>query len=257
MQILLSSETRINNRGLGKPNEDHILIDQDNQIFFLLDGITRVHQEYTDHPGISAACDICQIFSETAHAYLLAHADQSPAQQLREAAITANKALVPYRQQKTRDQWRFYPGALGILAVLRGNTLHYVYNGDCLGVLLRNGEKHYFGRQQQTKKLEEMKITKAQRYDIYCNHPEHPLGYGIFNGDPEMADLLDNGCLTLRSGDTVLLCSDGLSDYVTHTDAAILQEQTPLQMLDDSGIYDFPPYAAYADDKSIIKLQIL
>lgn len=251
----IESGLRINSRGLGKPNEDLILIDREQGIFFLLDGITRVHQEYRDHPGHSAAGDVGRIFSEAAHAFLLKHPHMPPAQLLREAAIAGNNALLPYRRQKSLEEWQFYPGTLGILAILREDTLHFVYNGDCLGMRIRNGETHYFGRQQQTKQLEEMKISKADRYNIYCNHPEHPLGYGIFNGDPQMAELLDSGCLELCSGDTILLCSDGIGDYMQHTDPAILIGQTPEQMLDASTLYDAPPYATYADDKAILKLQ--
>ena len=45
MQFRYDTDTQINNRDFGKPNEDLILLDRDHQIFFILDGITRVHQD--------------------------------------------------------------------------------------------------------------------------------------------------------------------------------------------------------------------
>ena len=44
LSYFAESGTRINERGLGKPNEDLLLVDRENHIFVLLDGITRVHK---------------------------------------------------------------------------------------------------------------------------------------------------------------------------------------------------------------------
>jgi serine/threonine protein phosphatase PrpC len=254
MQFLVSADTQINNRNIGKPNEDLILADQVHQVYFVLDGITRVHREYGEQPGYSAALEAGQIFSSTAHSYMLAHTDLPAEQLLRQAAAAGNRALRPFRQQRSADQWQFYPGTLGILALVRAGVLHYVYNGDCMATLIRKGQKYHFARQEQTKKLEEMHISKAERYAIYCNHPEHPMGYGIFNGDEEMSQLLGYGSLPLFPGDVILLCTDGLGEYVLRTDGNILSVQTPRQIIEASTIYDIPPYATYADDKSILRI---
>ena len=257
MQFRYDTDTQINNRDFGKPNEDLILLDQEHQIFFILDGITRVHQEYADRPGYSAALEAGQLFSAAAHEYIL-HNFHLPAEQLlRQAAAAGNSALRPFRQQRTLEQWQFYPGTLGILAMIRHGVFHYVYNGDCLGTLLRHGEKIHFGRQEQTKTLEELRISKADRYALYCNHAENSLGYGIFNGDDAMSSLLDHGKLPLQPGDVILLCTDGIGEFIQHADSRALVEQTPQQMLEDSVVYDVPPYAAYADDKTILRIDVL
>lgn len=247
--------TQINNRGLGKPNEDFIFADPEHHVFMLFDGITRVHKEYETWPGKSAACDISQIFAEAAHAYITQSADTFPPDiLLRNAALAGNSAIVPYRQQRTLSDWQFYPGTLGILGVIRENHFHCVYVGDCLGVHIHKGEKTYFGCQEQTRILEEMKISKSDRYNIYCNHPEHPLGYGIFNGDDMVAPLLQYDTVALAPGDSILLCSDGVDKYIRNTAAATLLQQSPQEMINASAMYDMPPYAAYADDKAILKI---
>lgn len=250
-----TAATRINERGLGKPNEDLIFVDREHHIFILLDGITRVHQEYRERPGKSAAYEVGQIFLDVACDYLLRHVDMEDADQLlRQAALLGNAAIVPYRQQKPLEQWQFYPGALGILAILRGNRLHYAYLGDSLAAHIRGSEKSIFGRQEQLDTIDQMRVTKRERYDKYCNHPESPLGYGIFNGDEAVASLLDQGVRYLAPGDTVILCTDGLGPYLCNTDVEELKAFSAEEMLDASSAYDVPPYATYADDKTLIKL---
>ena len=255
LSYFAESGTRINERGLGKPNEDLLLVDRENHIFVLLDGITRVHKEYTDLPGKSAALDVGEIFLRTAYDYLLANLQEPDADLLlRQAALQGNAAIVPYRQQKPLEQWQFYPGTLGILAILRDNKLHYTYLGDSLGVHIRGNTIALFGRQEQLDTIAQMHATKKEMYGRYCNHPESPLGYGIFNGDASMAALLDQGVLQIAPGDTVILCTDGLAPYLCNTDVGALQTLTTEEMLDASVAYDVPPYASYADDKTIIKL---
>ena len=253
-----SSALLINNRGLQKPNEDYVLIDEKHNIFILLDGITRVHQEYLDRPGHSAACDVNRIFAETVHQYLVKHAAQMPAGQLLfEAAKHGNQALIEYRQQRTLEQWQFYPGTLGIIGLLQADRFYYLYVGDCLGTLIRNGAKLHFGQQGSSEALELMKVSKSQRYDLYCNHPEHPLGYGIFNGDSQACELFEQSHLSLMPGDTVILSTDGVARYIRYAKGCVLMGQTPEQMLEASQACDEPPFAKYADDKAIIKLTFL
>lgn len=258
IRYLASSSSMINNRGLQKPNEDYVFIDEKHHIFILLDGITRVHQEYIDHPGHSAACDVNRIFAENVHQYLVKHCSDTPAQQLLfEAVKLGNQALIAYRQQRTLKQWQFYPGTLGIIGLLQGDRFYYLYVGDCLGTLIRNCTKLHFGQQGSSEALELMKISKSERYDLYCNHSEHPLGYGIFNGDSQASELFEQSCLTLTSGDTVILSTDGADRYIRYTKGRSLMEQTPEQMIAASYVFDEPPFAKYADDKAIIKITIL
>lgn len=255
LSYCVESGTRINERGLGKPNEDLLYIDRENHIFILLDGITRVHSEYREQPGKSAAFDVGEIFLKTVCEYLLTHLDEQDADQLlRQAALSGNAAIVPYRQQKSLEQWQYYPGALGILAILRENRLHYAYLGDSLAAHIRGSEKSIFGRQDQLETIAQMRVTKREMYDKYCNHPESPLGYGIFNGDDTVASLLDQGVRNIAPRDTVILCTDGLGPYLCETDVEALKTLSPEEMLNASAAYDVPPYATYADDKTVIKI---
>lgn len=256
LNYCVSAATRINGRGLSKPNEDFFLADKEHHIFILLDGITRVHKEYEDYPGKSAACDVNDIFSNVAYRYILEHMDeQEPDILLKKAATAGNAALVFYRSKHTLAQWQFYPGSLGILAMIRGNRLHFLYNGDCQATLIRWGTKMHFAQQGSAEALELMKVSKKDRYDLYCNHPEHPLGYGIFNGDETAAELFEQSAFDLEPGDLLLLCSDGIARYVRYEKCEKLAALTPEEMIDESCRFDVPPFASYADDKTVIKIQ--
>lgn len=252
----VSASTRINDRGLQKPNEDHILIDDLHHIFIILDGITRVHDEYIDFPGESAASDVNCIFSEAVRSYILMHKDEfDPQSLLRNAAIVGNQAIIPYRNRRSKSQWQFFPGTLGIISLIQKQQFHYLYVGDCQGTVIRQGAKFHFGKQGQTEALELMRISKAERYDRYCNHPTEPLGYGIFNGDVEAVELFEQSSFELQPGDTVMLATDGLSRHIQYARSADLINQTPEQIIENSCIWDCPPFAKYADDKALIKLE--
>lgn len=62
--------------------------------------------------------------------------------------------------------------------------------------------------------------------------------------------------IDLCEGDTVLLASDGVARYLQYEKNATLIAQTAQEMLEASVKYDVPPYAAYSDDKALIKISL-
>lgn len=243
-------------REFEKPNEDFIFTDKDNGIFVLLDGITRVHCEYEKNPYESAASTINKLFFDKLYSFLIENITASDKKKLLLDAITiANKEILPYREQKTLAEWEFYPATLGIIAVLDGNTLHYACAGDCIGVIIRNNSKIVFGRQLSLEALSKMNISKKERYSQYCNHPENDLSYGVFNGDDVMSQIVEYSYIDVHSKDVLILASDGLADFVKYEKSDKLTLLSTEEMLVESEKYDIPPYASYADDKAIIKIE--
>ena len=98
-------------------------------------------------------------------------------------------------------------------------------------------------------------MTKAERYTRYCNHPDKELSYTVFNGDDQVMDGIEYSYLDLHEGDTVILASDGISEYIKYTKSDLLIRQTPREMIESSSEFDRPPFANYADDKTIIKIR--
>ena len=259
LQYRVSKATKQNNRPFGKPNEDLICADRSHGLFLVLDGITRVHDEY-DNTQRSAANEVNRIFSfsvleRAAELSSVSSPDQAEAL-LRDMALQANKLLFYYRQGRPLSVWQFYPGTVGILAAIWRDQLICVWAGDCLGLLLRGDEKHVIA-DQQTERAFALGYSKKQLYAEVCNHPNHPDAYGIFNGDQAVAQLLGASRTPLQKGDTVLLSTDGLGAYLLEEPARQLAASTPDQMLEASAPFDCPPRAAYADDKAILRLDIL
>ena len=242
-------------REIKKPNEDRLLIDEENGIFILLDGVTRIHREYEEHPYESAALDLGNIFIEEAYPLIKSNLTApDPERLLREAVRAANVKIKEYRRRKSLAEWEFYPSTLGIIGIIRDGCLHYVSAGDCIGVLIRKGAKMLFGREWTLEAVDKLNVSKKERYDFYCNHPENHLSYTVFNGDEEVMVGLQYSFIDLHEGDTLLMTSDGLGDYIKFEKSADLLRQTPAEMIARSGEYDLAPYAEYADDKTIIKL---
>ena len=242
-------------RGLDKPNEDKIVIDEEKGIFIVLDGVTRVHAEYEEHPFESAALKVGEIFMEQAYDYIKNHINDPDPKKILEGAVkVANEKIREYRSQRGLDQWVFYPSTLGILSILRNSTLHYICVGDCIAALLRGSSKILFGRQFSLEAVDLHKVSKSERYDIYCNHPENHLSYTVFNGDDEVNVGIEYSFIDLHEGDTLLLASDGIGNYIKYEKNVDLVTKTADEMISLSKKYDLQPYADYADDKSIIKL---
>ena len=250
--------TKPHTRDLPKPLEDRVLADPANGIYMVLDGITRVHDEYEKAPFESAACKVNELVAETAYRCLLEHKDPAdPIKSLRDAVLSANEKIRAFRNARSLEEWGFYPGTLGIVGLVCRDCFYYVYLGDCTGALLREGAVSFFGTQLGVSAVEKLGLTKEERYARHCNHPESQYAYGIFNGDETVSEMLEEGKIELKKGDVILLASDGLSEYLKKEDPALLGEKTPEEMIEASTLFDQPPYRSYADDKGIVKITVL
>lgn len=241
-------------RDIEKPNEDKLFFDEENGLFMVLDGVTRIHSEYVEHPYESAALDLGNIFIEEAYGYIKNHIDEDPESILREAVRSANLKIREYRKQKSESEWGYYPSTLGIIGILRGNTLHFVSVGDSIAVLLRRDAKILFGREWALEAVDKLELSKEERYAKYCNHPKNPLSYTVFNGDEAVMDGLQYSFIDLHEGDTLIISSDGIGEYLKFEKNSDLISQSPLEMIKRSEKYDMPPFATYTDDKTVIKI---
>lgn len=245
---------RAHTRNLPKPCEDFLYSDAKKKIYIVLDGITRVHKEYDETPGQSAACEVNEIFAEAVVEFISANLNDPDAELLlRQAVKYGNDKIRENRKKKSLDEWGFYPGTLGIIALLRDSRMHYICAGDCLGMIIRGNTKICFGEQLPLAALEVMKISKKDRYDIYCNHPENALSYTIFNGDVCVPDTCEYACIDLCAGDVVVLASDGIKNYLKYEFAAVIKNTSAGRLIDLSTRYDEPPFGTYGDDKSLLK----
>lgn len=240
----------INNRGFGKPNEDRYICDNENGVFAVFDGVTRPHGEY-ENKG-SMAADVAKLLCDSvlSDAKTLGNAESigECEKMLRSSLLRANEKV---REYNRKCRWEYAPAAVGIAAVLCGDTLCFAYAGDCSGFLVRNGAKIEFS-QQQTAAVKLKKLSKDEMYSMACNNPGWEFGYGLFNGDDALGDMLTVSHLTLEKGDTVYLCSDGLYAFMKYGDSGGMTDAG--EVIRASAPFDMPPFASYADDKAIIVL---
>ncbi len=249
--------TKRHGRKLAKPNEDRIFTDEKNGIFILLDGITRVHKEYEEAPETSSAGDIGDLFIEEVCKHLKKNAEKAePEVLLREAVRKANSRIKEFREKKSKNEWEYYPATLGIVSLIQDNVFHYVSAGDCAALLLRRNAKIVMGYEWTLDAIGLQDYTKKEIYEKYCNHPENHLSYTVFNGDDTVSDGMEYSFIELHSGDTIVIVSDGMGCYVRYEKVRTILSQTPEEMIAFSSKYDVPPYAEYADDKSVIKISL-
>ena len=242
-------------REIKKPNEDRLFFDEENGIFILLDGVTRPHSEYEEHPYESAALELGNIFIDEAYRFIRNNIDAGdPEALLRDAVRAANSKIKEYRGRKSEEEWRYFPSTLGFVGLIRGSTLYYASAGDCIGVLIRRDAKMLIGREWTLEAVDKLNVSKKERYESYCNHPKKHLSYTVFNGDEVVEEGLQYSFIDLHEGDTLLIASDGIGDYIKYEKNADLIKQSPVEMIAGSGKYDLPPYAEYADDKTLIKI---
>ena len=247
--------TAPHSRDIKKPNEDRLLIDEERGIFILLDGITRVHSEYEHAPYSSAAGEVGDIFIKEVYARLCENINEPDIEQLMRSAVNAgNERIREYRKIKSLEEWGFYPATLGIIAIIRNNTLHYLSVGDSLCVLIRGSSKIVFGREFVLEAVDMLGVSKAERYEKYCNHPKNELSYTIFNGDYDVMNGVEYSFIDLHKGDLLLIGSDGIGSQLKYEKIGNLIMHSPDEIISLSDRYDRPPFAEYADDKTLIKL---
>jgi protein phosphatase len=151
---------------------------------------------------------------------------QSVEDQFTAAIQQANKAILRYGEQKTSAR------GLGctVTAALIQNDHAYIANvGDSRTYLLRDGKLNPITRDHSlVARLVEAKQIEPD--EIY-SHPQRNLIYRSLGAGHKTVEV-DIFNLTLRPGDTLLLCSDGLWEMVRSEDLLKeLSEKSSLQTI--------------------------
>ena len=72
MKYRVETATKKNTKEFDKPNEDYFLVDRNNGIFIILDGVTRDKIDGI-YPDPSPACEVSKIFIDKAYNLSLIH----------------------------------------------------------------------------------------------------------------------------------------------------------------------------------------
>lgn len=240
----------------GKPLEDFCICDAENGIFIVTDGVTQSAEDYEQITGKSDAGMAAEISAKTVHETLLASGKSE--ESLKAGVRLAIERVGEYNKTAKAS----YPPATCLVAgCIRENVLHYAYIGDSVILLLRGTAKIQLAEQQTNalatyRRLSGEKMSKRYVYDNITNNIQSPLAYGVILGDMRAMDLLHTASIPLEPGDRVIISSDGLDHYLLFTPFEEVRSLSPGQMLPRSVRYDEPPYTTYADDKTIITIDV-
>ncbi|HWG52359.1 MAG TPA: Stp1/IreP family PP2C-type Ser/Thr phosphatase [Gemmatimonadaceae bacterium] len=181
-----------------------------------------------DGLGGAAAGEIASDLAvQTVHEYLRTHwsnsTDEGPeafAMAIKGAAETANQRIYAYAQEHPENRGL---GTTATIAGLLGDTLFLAQVGDSRAYLIRNGEARQITKDQslmqrlvEAGELTQDEAERSERRNIILQ----ALG-------PEPSVRIDLTFQTLRRGDTLVLCTDGLSGLVKKDEIAEVVRQEP------------------------------
>ncbi len=146
-----------------------------------------------------------------------------PVQILYRAIQAANTAVYHY----ALDESGFSQAASTVVvALVKGNQLHLANVGDSRAYLIKNGVAEQLTRDHT---LTQQKIDLGQLDPRLAPYDEERniITRSIGSAATVQIDLDSTGPRLLQAGDTLLLCSDGLTDMLTETDIARLAGSSP------------------------------
>lgn len=236
-------------------NEDYLLIDIESGVFILADGM-----------GGHAAGEVAsRMASETAHEILVEPEDpdetrlvrdvdpQDPADVLRERMRYAmNQASVRIRLESEINPETRGMGTTLVVLVVEDEQAHLAHVGDSRAYLYRDGRLTRLTR-DHTVVQQEIDAGHISAADARFAHHKHILTQSVgFHGPVEP----DTTTRMIQSGDTFILCSDGMSDPFDDADICDICETTPVDMLADV-LTDQALIAGSEDNVTVVVVSVL
>lgn len=212
------------------PQEDAMLIDSVNNVYVVLDGITRQEGYESDYSAAQKFTnEFLKIFGESI-ASNMKNGVKNVAEILRKTLVKSSEvAYKTLQKDKTyldnlsgakalalRKQKYFEPaGCVGAVAVIENGTLYYGHVGDSGIVLIRDGQIIALTRPQTRYafKIDNAESNRKLLYDRYVNKPENEHGYGVINGNTDVSHFFKVASIKLNPDDVIYLMTDGIHDY--------------------------------------------
>ena len=244
------------------PNEDYYICDSQNDVYIVMDGITRKKEEYKGHGSI--AYDVSKLFADTIYEYIVSHLSsfndfKNAKFMLEEGFRTANKAVDEMLVARQKEHINYErPGAVGIVSIILNRKLIYAAVGDCMGILVRNGQKIIFSDKQTEFPFHMIKqqLNREQMVKKYVNSLTEEYGYGVVDGQEGAINYFKVSYLNLESNDRVYLVSDGISDLIQYAKVENYINLDFDELIEASNKQDLLMGKPYFDDKTIVIIDI-
>ena len=249
--LKITAETAINKNHLDfqKPLEDFILVDKEDKIFIVLDGVTR-DKNNGIYPNPSPSFDVSQIFAQEVYRSLKQEKrNKDIPNLLKFAVINGNNKIKEYNKKGT---WSFLPGTVGIISVIVDDIFYYLFVGDCIGQIFhKNKQKKITYPQTRLIKEHITEFSADQIRNIICNNKKHPYGYGVFTGEVGVLDFLEFGNESLYKGDLILLATDGMDILFNNNEFQITSSTSAKELLSEAEKME-NIQGQKSDDKAVI-----
>jgi len=189
-----------------KPNEDHFILGQGT--FIIADGVTRDRINGV-YPNPSPASIVSKFFCDS----IIESNIKSKNFNIVQAFIDANRVIKNFNGQINSSS--FKPGTVGIVVSLnKDNTMSFASIGDCILIVIRDNSVIKLNNKQTAalRKAEAngQKFSATEIRNELCNNPNHPLGYGVLNGNIKAVNFIEHGNFDLKKSDIIVLMTDGL-----------------------------------------------
>ncbi|MBO5711944.1 MAG: TIR domain-containing protein [Acholeplasmatales bacterium] len=245
------------------PNEDYIINDTLNNIYIVMDGISRKYNEYSSD-GNSIAFDVSKLFADTIHDYIEKEMNKVKDYKdakllLKEGFKNANSKVDIMLKSRAKEFEGFeYPGSVGVVSFIVNDVLYYASLGDCMIVLTRGEQKIILAKKQTTFVFDILKHEKNRTLlaQQYVNNIDEAYGYGVVNGQENAHHYFTTSYINLNRNDIVYLVSDGISDYIEYNKNEIINNMSLEKIVEESNKQDDIMNKPYYDDKAIIRIKM-
>ena len=246
-KVIASYRTQKNTKQADKPNEDLVSCDLNNNIFILLDGVSRDNID-GKYPNPSPAVEVVEILKHSIHQGLVSLSEYA-CDRITSAMLHANTRIKEYNQEHVLD---FAAGAVGIVGIIEDQRFYYGYIGDCYGRIITGNRTNIFTSCQTQEIARHKKEYSADEIrHIICNNIKHPCGYGVLNGDEGARDFIRCGVIDWVNVDQIILSSDGMEDFLSNISVEELSQNTAEELIARAINYN----NVSQDDRSIIKIE--
>lgn len=245
----VSSATIKNTRYEDKPNEDVAFYNEQKGIYIIMDGVSR-DRENGKYPNPSPAYEVSKLFIEEAYSYLEKDIEwNNPEQSIKQAFQRGNEAIGKYNRSFLKSD--FLPGTVGIIAIFHENMLYYGYIGDCIGILLGDGNKEEFTQCQTSEIHKHVKeYTAGYVRNEICNHIEHEYAYGVLDGRQGAMDFIVTGKRKIHGYRGCILATDGAKEILDEIDMDVAIDKSAKSVL------DYGEISKNTDDKTLMLIRL-
>jgi FkbM family methyltransferase len=243
------------NASYSKPNEDYLICDPSTGFFMVADGVTRDFQGSL-YPDPSPASEVSRLFCQSIFYSWVTSTKDDFNKILGTALWGANKMLKQFNEIYFLGKDEYEAGTVALAANISGKMLRLCYIGDC-GCLVVRGDKKIWLTNPQTLLVTKYRqsLSRWQIRKEIQNNSEHPMGFGVFNGDERVESFIEYIEYEVQAEDVVWLYSDGCEPALKSLDSKQIANMSPEKLIVAAEHLECEEHLR-SDDKAAIRIAL-